>query len=327
VIALTAAALVGGLVLAGCSGGAPATEKKAASSPAAGAGSDSTGVPDGTGKTIGFTISTMDNPFFVSMKEGIDAAQAETGATVIFSDANNDPSKQADDIGNFIAQGVDAAVLNATDSDAITASVEALNAAGIPVITVDRVANGGEVVTHIGTDNVTAGEIAAKALFEAMGGKGKVAILEGVPGASSATERGTGFENVEKDYPGIEVVASQTANYDRAEGLTVAQNMLQANPDLGGILSMNDEMGLGAVEAIKAAGLTGKVLVNGIDGGADAVKAVADGAMVFTVAQQSKLMGQQGIEDALRVLAGQSLPANQPVDVIVINSDNVADYQ
>ncbi|MDC4233612.1 substrate-binding domain-containing protein [Actinomyces sp. B33] len=275
---------------------------------------------------IGFAMSTLENPFFVSMKDGIDEAQKESGVEILFADAGDDANKQANDILDFIAQGVDVAVLNPTDGDAIVSSVEALNQAGIPVITVDRISNGGQVVAHIGTDNVTAGEVTAKTLFDAMGGKGTVAILEGVPGASSAIDRGTGFQNVLKDYPDIEVVATQTANYQRNEGLTVAQNILQANPDLTAFLSMNDEMALGAAEAIAAAGRTGKTLTIGIDGGADAVKAVSDGTLVATVAQQSKLMGSMGILEAIKVAQGESVEKLQPVEVLVIDEKNVAEH-
>ena len=134
------------LLLAACGSGAPVTDGESA---APAGGSDDI--------TIGFSISTMQNPFFVSMDDGVKEAEAELGITVIVADAADDASKQANDVLNFISQGVDAVVLNPTDGDAIIASVEALNEAGIPVITVDRRANGGEVVNHLGTDNVIAG--------------------------------------------------------------------------------------------------------------------------------------------------------------------------
>ncbi|HEY0240029.1 MAG TPA: substrate-binding domain-containing protein [Friedmanniella sp.] len=304
------------LLLAACSGGAPATQDDDASGDATASGDI----------TIGFSISTMQNPFFVSMADGIKEAEASEGVTVIVSDAADDASKQANDVLNFISQGVDAVVLNPTDSDAVISSVQALNDAGIPVLTVDRRTNGGTVVTHIGTDNVVAGEIAAKTMFDAIGGTGKVAILEGVPGASSARDRQTGFDNVLQDYPDIEIVASQTANYQRSEGLSVAQNLLQAHPDLTAILSMNDEMALGAVEAIRSAGLEATVRTIGIDGGDDAIQAVKDGTLVATIAQQSKLMGSDAIKNAVKVAKGETVAEDQPVDVIVIDASNVDEY-
>ncbi len=315
-ILTSVAALTAALALSACGSSNPQGDQTSATGDATSAA--------GGDITIGFSISTMNNPFFVSMKEGVDEAAAEQGVTVLFADAGDDANKQANDILNFISQGADVVVLNPTDGDAIVSSVEALNQAGIPVITVDRTAAGGDVLAHIGTDNVTAGEVTAKTLFEAMGGTGKVAILEGVPGSSSAIDRGTGFENVLADYPGIEIVATQTANYQRSEGLTVAQNILQANPDLNAFLPMNDEMALGAVEAIRSA--NANVLAIGIDGGADAIAAVKEGTLVATVAQQSKLMGKLGIEQGKMLAEGQQIEALQPVDVLVINADNVADY-
>lgn len=315
-ILTSVAALTAVLALSACSSSDPQGDPTSATG-------DATSAVGGD-ITIGFSISTMNNPFFVSMKEGVDEAAAEQGVTVLFADAGDDANKQANDILNFISQGADVVVLNPTDGDAIVSSVEALNQAGIPVITVDRTAASGDVLAHIGTDNVTAGEVTAKTLFEAMGGTGKVAILEGVPGSSSAIDRGTGFENVLADYPGIEIVATQTANYQRSEGLTVAQNILQANPDLNAFLPMNDEMALGAVEAIRSA--NANVLAIGIDGGADAIAAVKEGTLVATVAQQSKLMGKLGIEQGKMLAEGQQIEALQPVDVLVINADNVADY-
>ena len=319
VAALTTAAV---LALGACGDGSStdATDSPAANGPVA----DNQGA---TGNiTIGFSISTMQNPFFVSMREGISAAEAENDVTVLFADANDDPLQQANDILNFIAQGVDVAVLNPTDGQAIISSVEALNEAGIPVITVDRRSEGGQVVAHIGTDNVTAGEVTARAFLEAIGGQGQIAILEGVPGASASIDRGQGFANVLQDFPNVEVVATQTANFQRSEGLTVAENILQANPNLVGFLSMNDEMALGAVEAIASAGLTGSVLTIGIDGGSDAIQAVADGTLVATVAQQSFLMGRMGIEDAILLAQGQSIATEQPVDVLVIDAANVDQF-
>lgn len=307
------------LALSACGSGEPVTAGEGESSGAEGG--------DDGAITIGFSISTMQNPFFVSMKEGVDEGATSTGAEVLFADASDDANKQANDILNFISQGVDVAVLNPTDGSAIVSSVEALNDAGIPVITVDRTAEGGEVVAHIGTDNVTAGEITAKYLFDAIGGEGSVAILEGVPGASSAIDRGTGFENVLADYPNIEIVATQTANYQRSEGLTVAQNILQAHPDVKAFLSMNDEMALGAIEAINSAGLAGEVQAIGIDGGEDAIQAVADGTLLATIAQQSGLMGSQSIEQAVALANGEEIEAEQPIDVIPIDASNVAEYQ
>lgn len=320
---LTAAVAAAALFLSACGGsGEPITDP--------GTSDETTSSVDqqegDNSYSIGFSISTLQNPFFVSMKEGVDEAAASLGIELAFADAGDDANKQANDILNFISQGVDVVVLNPTDGAAVASSVEALNDAGIPVITVDRTSDGGEVVAHIGTDNVTAGEVTARTFLDAIGGAGEIAILEGVPGASSAIDRGQGFDNVLVEYPDVTVVATQTANYQRSEGLDVAQNIMQANADLVGFLSMNDEMALGAVEAISSAGRTGEVSTIGIDGGEDAVKAVCEGTLVATIAQQSKLMGSQSIEEAVKLASGESIEAEQPVDVIVIDASNCEEY-
>lgn len=321
----TAAFAASALLLSACGSGEPITEQDPEAPEDTTSDTEEGDAGDGSA-TIGFSISTLQNPFFVSMKDGIDEAAAELDLDLQFADAGDDANKQANDILNFISQGVDVVVLNPTDGAAVASSVEALNNAGIPVITVDRTSDGGEVVAHIGTDNVTAGEVTAQTFLDAIGGSGEIAILEGVPGASSAIDRGEGFSNVLADHPDVEVVSTQTANYQRSEGLDVGQNILQAHSNLVGFLSMNDEMALGAIEAISSAGKTGDVLTIGIDGGDDAVRAVCDGTMVATIAQQSKLMGSQSIEEALKLAQGETIEAEQPVDVLVIDESNCNDY-
>jgi ribose transport system substrate-binding protein len=305
---------IAGLVLGGCSGGKPVT--------ASGQGADKGGQV-----TIGFSVSTMQNPYFVSMAAGVQEKAKALGVKVLTGDAGDDAAKQANDIQNFISQHVSAVILNPTDGDAVGSSVKALNDAGIPVITVDRTSNSGAVKSQIGTDNVTAGATTAKTLFDDMGGKGNVLVLEGVPGASPTRDRGTGFQQTLKSYPGIKIVGSQTANFQRDQGLTVAQNLLQAHRDATAILSMNDEMALGAVEALRSSGKLGHVKIIGIDGGADAIKAVEAGTMVATIAQQPKKMGESSVETAVKVAKGESVPKTQPVDIIVVTKANAASFK
>lgn len=314
-VTITAVAAIAGLVLAGCSGGGkPVT--------ATGQGAD-----DGGQITIGFSVSTMQNPYFVSMEAGVQEKAKAEGIKVLTSDAGDDAAKQANDIQNFISQQVSAVILNPTDGDAIGSSVTALNDAGIPVITVDRISNSGDVVSVIGTDNVTAGATTARTLFDEMGGEGSVLVLEGVPGASPTRDRGEGFQQTLESYPGITIVGSQTANFQRDQGLTVAQNLLQAHPEATAILSMNDEMALGAIEALRSSGRLDQVKVIGIDGGVDAVQAVKDGTLLATIAQQPGAMGELSVETAIKVVNGETVPENQPVDIVVVTAANAADFK
>lgn len=192
--------------------------------------------------TLGLAISTLNNPFFVDLRDGAQAAADAAGVKLVVMDAQDDPSKQISQVEDLITQKVDALLINPTDSDAIVTAVEAANEANIPVFTVDRGANGGKVVAHIASDNVLGGRMAGELIIELIGGQGQVAELEGIPGASAARDRGQGFHEAVDGVQGIEVVASQPADFDRAKGLTVMENILQAHPDIVAVFAHNDEM-------------------------------------------------------------------------------------
>ncbi|WP_407390840.1 substrate-binding domain-containing protein, partial [Carnobacterium jeotgali] len=245
---------------------------------------------------VGVSISTLNNPFFVSLEQGITDLADEQGTKVKSVDAQDDTAKQTNDIDDLIQQGVDILLINPVDSAAITPAVESANAAGIPVITIDRSSDGGEVLTLVASDNVEGGEMAAKYIEEISGTDVNTVQLEGVPGASATRERGEGFTNVAEKS--LNVLDSQTANFDRAEGLTVMENMLQANPDIQAVFAQNDEMALGAIEAIQSAGKTGEIQVVGFDGTEDGIKAVEDGRLSATVAQQPEEMGKLAMQAA-----------------------------
>ncbi len=149
--------------------------------------------------------------------------------------------------------------------------------------------------------------MAADFIVKALNGKGKVVMLVGIPGTSAARDRGTGFEAQLKKYPGIQLVAKQTANFNRAEGLKVMENLLQAYPDINAVFAQNDEMALGAIEAIKSAKKLGKIIVVGFDAIPDALKAVKKGEMAATIAQQPAVMGQLAIEKAVEYLKTKTI--------------------
>lgn len=253
--------------------------------------------------TIGVSISTLNNPFFVSLKEGIEAKAKEKGMKVSVVDAQDDTAKQVSGIEDLILKKVDLLIINPTDSAAISSAVQSANDAGIPVITVDRSADEGEVVTFIASDNVAGGEQAAKYIVEQLGENAKVVELEGVSGASATRERGEGFHNIADKQ--LDVLTSQTAEFDRTKGLNVMENMLQGNKDIQGVFAHNDEMALGAIEAIKAAGKD--ILVVGFDGNEDALKAVEAGELSATIAQQPTLIGEEAITAAEKILKGEKV--------------------
>ncbi|USK59811.1 ribose ABC transporter substrate-binding protein RbsB [Peribacillus asahii] len=267
--------------------------------------------------TVGVSISTLNNPFFVSLKEGIEAKAKEKGMKVSVVDAQDDTAKQVSGIEDLILKKVDLLIINPTDSAAISSAVQSANDAGIPVITVDRSADEGEVVTFIASDNVAGGEQAAKYIVEQLGENAKVVELEGVSGASATRERGEGFHNIADKQ--LDVLSSQTAEFDRTKGLNVMENMLQGNKDIQGVFAHNDEMALGAIEAIKA---TGKdILVVGFDGNEDALKAVEAGDLSATVAQQPALIGEEAIAAAEKILKGEKVEETISVPLKLVTKE------
>lgn len=267
---------------------------------------------------VGVSISTLNNPFFVSVKDGITTLANENKTKTIVSDAQNDASKQSNDIDDLIQQNVDVLLVNPVDSSAIQPAVEAANEANIPVITLDRSSDGGDILTLVASDNVKGGEMAASFIVEKVGPGAKVVQLEGTPGASATRERGKGFETIaEKE---LNVVQSQSADFDRAKGLSVMENMLQSNSDITAVFAQNDEMALGAVEALKAAGKK-DVLVIGFDGNEDGVKAVKDGTMAATVAQQPVEMGKLALQAAYDHFEGKKVESkiDSPLELMKAN--------
>jgi len=282
------------------------------------------GGEEGGGPRIGLSISTLNNPYFVTLRNGAQDAAKKEGAQLIISDAQNDAATQQDDVQNYVTQQVDAILVNPVDSESIVPAIQAANQADIPVIALDRGASGGEIATLIVSDNVEGGRMAGKELIELVG-SGPVAQLEGIPGASPTRDRGQGFEEVINGQDAFELVASQTANFVREEGLTVTENILQSNPEIKGIFAQNDEMALGAVRALKnRAGTDVKIV--GFDGVEEALKAVQSGKMNATVAQQPDRIGSLGVENAIKVVDGESVEKNIPVPVKLVTKENVSEF-
>lgn len=271
---------------------------------------------DASELVVGVSVSTLSNPFFVSLEEGIQNLANENDTEIRAVDAQDDSAKQINDIDDLIQQGVDILLINPVDSSAITPAVESANTAGIPVIMMDRSSDSGEVVTLIASDNVAGGEMAAEYIKELSGEQAKTVQLEGVPGASATRERGEGFQNVAEES--LDVLDSQTANFDRAEGLTVMENLLQAHTDIKAVFAQNDEMALGAIEAIQSAGLSDEIQVVGFDGTEDGVKAVKDGRLSATVAQQPEEMGKLSLQAAYDFFSGEDVPEkiDSPLELV-----------
>jgi ribose transport system substrate-binding protein len=295
---LTFLAAAAATLLAACSQQGPGESSPSAASTAGGAAA-------GGKPVIGLALSTQNNPFFVELKDGAQKAADSAGVQLVVVDAQDDPARQISSVEDLIQKRVSVILLNPTDSSALAGAVQSAQRANIPVITLDRGVDGAEVASHIASDNIAGGKMAADFLAKQLNGKGNIIELQGVAGTSAARERGKGFDD-EIATTGMKVVAQQPANFDRAQGLSVSENLLQGNSDVQAIFAQNDEMALGAVQAL--AGKNKKVLVVGFDGTPDGKKAVQDGQMAATVAQQPEEIGRLGVETA------KKLVDKQPVD-------------
>lgn len=273
----------------------------------------------GASGAIGLSISTQNNPFFVTLAEGAKKAAKQAGVPLTVVDASDDATKQVSDIEDLVSKNVSVLIVNPVDSDAVTGAVEAAIAKGVRVISVDRVVNGVDIDCQIASDNVAGAELATQYIVDTLGENVKTAELIGTSGASAAIDRSQGFHNIADKK--LKVVASQTADFDRTQGMTVMENMLQADSSIQAVFAGNDEMALGAVEAIS--GAKKDVLVVGFDATDDAIEAIRQGRMGATIAQQPDLIGSTAVENAIRLTKGESIPKEIPVEVTLITKDIV----
>jgi ribose transport system substrate-binding protein len=274
---------------------------------------------------LGMSVSTLNNPYFVQFRQGAEEEAKKEGVKLTTTDAQNDASQQTNQVQNFTGQSMKAIILNPVDSDAAAPAVKAADRAKIPVIAADRGVNGASVAQTVASDNVAGGRLAAQQLGKALGGKGKVGVLQGTAGTSAARDRQQGFAEGIKAFPGIQVVAQQPADFDRAKGLDVLTNMVQANPGITGVFAANDEMALGGIKALGAkAGKQIKVV--GFDGTPDGLKAVEAGTLSADVAQQPKLLGQLAVQSAVKAAKGDKVPVTVAVPVKVADKTNVAQF-
>jgi ribose transport system substrate-binding protein len=273
------------------------------------------GAPEGQARPrVALVLKTLNNPFFIEMQKGATEAATRLGLDLVVQAAERevDVDKQMQIIENLIQTGVGALCITPSGSKEIVTAIAKANAAKIPVVIVDTRVDektAAEAGIHfdafVGSDNYEGGKVAGEHLIRVTGGKARVGLLEGIPGHETGDSRLKGFHDAIRAAPEVKVVASQTANWERDQGFTVFQNMLQAHPDIDALFACSDMMALGAVEAIAAAGKTGKIKVIGFDALDDARKAIAAGTMVASVAQFPGEMGRIAVEDAARLIRGE----------------------
>ena len=281
----------------------------------------------GAAPKVAFVMKTLNHPFFLDMQRGAQEAASKEGIQLVVQAAERelDVEKQMQIIENLLQTGIRVLIVTPSGSREIASAIAKANLADVPVIVVDTrvdpkaaADNKLKIASFVGSDNYEGGRLAGEYMAKSTGGKARVAILEGIPGHETGDSRLRGFREALQQYPGMTIVASQPANWERDLGFTVFQNMLQAHGDIDALFACSDLMALGAVEAIAAAGRSGSIRVVGFDALDDARKMIEAGRMNASVAQSPRDMGRIAVESAARLLRGDAVPVEQKVPIALV---------
>jgi len=278
---------------------------------------------------IGFSQVTLDSPFYVALMEAAEAKAEEMGAKLVYVDAQNDIAKQNKDVQDLITRGIDILLLNAVNPSGVAPAIKAAEDAGIPVIAVDRPAQG-KVATFVGRDNKAMGKLAGELAVDLLGGagaaEGKVIEIQGAAGGKVMMDRRDGFHEPVEQEAGIEIIQSPYAEYVRANAVTAFQDLLQAHPDVNLVYAHNDDMALGAYQVLKQNNMLGDVKIIGIDGLMEAIQTMETGNYHGTVLNDPGYLGEVAVETALGVLNGEGYPEFVDAGTTLITPDNAAEY-
>lgn len=280
----------------------------------------------GKNKNAVMIMSTLNNPFFVSVKNGAVAQASTKGITLSVENANNSDSTALNLATTALTKKPGILIIDPVGSQSATASVNAANQAKVPVMAFDRRPDGGKLTTFVGYDAIQAGRNAADALAKGMGDKGTIVEIQGILGTNVAQDRSKGFEQEIAKFPKIKTVAKQAADFDRGKALNVMTNILQAHPDIQGVYAANDEMAMGVLAALKSRNLAGKVVLVGNDGISDALSAIASGKMYATNAESPFALGQQVTDLAADVIAGKTVETDKKLEGQLVTKSNVKAY-
>lgn len=279
-------------------------------------------------RRIAVVISTLNNPWFVVLAETARDRARELGYAPTIFDSQNDPAKEAQHFDNLISAGYSAVLFNCTDAKGSIANVRRAKAAGIPVFCMDREIEANDAaVSQILSDNYSGCVALGQFFVEQVGETGKYLEILGLVADTNTWNRSKGFHSVVDRFPGLKMVAQQSADFDRSKALEVVEALLQRNPDVDAIFCGNDAMAMGAYQALLAVGKAGKVKVFGFDGADDAVKAVAEGRIAATVMQFPKTMARTAAENADKYLKGErTFRQRTPVAVELVTRENVSKF-
>jgi ribose transport system substrate-binding protein len=275
-----------------------------------------------------FIVKSMDNPFWNMMLEGAQMAAKDLGLEIkgLAPIKPNNVEEQIRQMEDAITAKMDAIIVVPSDSKGIVPGIEKANRAGIPVFTSNTRAFGGKFIGFAGAPNEEAAYLVTKTFLEMTGGKGNAIILEGVPGAQTAIDRKTGIDRAIKEFPNVKVLTSQTGKFSRVEGMRVMENLLQQFPKIDLVLCANDEMALGAIEAIDAAKRLSAIKVSGFDGNNDAIKSISEGRLAITGAQRPDAQAYWSVLGTYMFLEGYPVPRDIYVPCPPVDKSNVAEY-
>ena len=281
---------------------------------------------DGDKPVIGVTMLSMQNEFIVNVSDEMEKKAQEAGVELMTVDAERSALKQVEQVESFIAQGVDAIIMNPCEVEASSPAVTKALAAGIPIINVNS-ETAIQPSAFVGSDDVESARIAMKYIAERLGGKGNVIMIHGYMGQAAQIKREQGAREILKQYPNLKLLASQTGEWDRAKSMSLMENWIQSyGGQINAVFAQNDEMGMGAVNALTAAGMKDKVVVVSVDAIPDALQAVQKGTLDATVYQNAQQQGSQAVETALKIINKKPYEKEVLVPFQLVTKENVAEF-
>jgi len=291
-----------------------------------GCGTSTNSTKASASKQVDMIISTFNNPFFVSVKNGAENEAKKLGYTLVVQNANNDSPTELNLAQTDIEEKPAALILDPVDSNAIVTAINSANSANVPVFAFDRMPAGGKILTFIGYDDFSGGKAAADALAKGVNDTGEVVEIQGTMGTNVAQNRSKSFEAEIAKFPNIHIVAKQPADFDRSQAMNVMTNLLEAHPGIKGVYASNDEMAMGVLAALKAKGLNKKVILIGNDGIKDALNAITSGDIYATIAESPYYEGVQVADIAEKIISKKVIPAETTLEGRMVNKSNIADY-
>jgi len=288
--------------------------------------SDSNKKNDSNKIVIGISMLSMQNEFIVNITDEMQKKAEELGADLIIVDGERSPLKQIEQVESFIAQKVDVIILNPSEYDACSPAVKKALDANIPIVNVNS-ATKVKPTAFVGSNDVESGRIAMKFIAEKLGGKGNIVMIQGLNGQAAQIQREQGAKEIMEQFPGLNMLAQQTAEWDRSKSMDLMQNWIQSyGSKINAVFAHNDEMGLGAVKALQDAGMKDKVIVVSIDAITDALQAVKKGDLDATVFQDARKQGAGAIETAVKLAQGQKVEKDLLIPFKLLTKADVGPY-